>query len=92
MAFAPLATKDPAMEALRKLFYRLYRGLSYVTVPLDAGDFSIMSRRVVDCILLMPERDRFLRGLQKLGRLSPNGRAVRQGRALCGPIHQFLAG
>lgn len=60
------ATRDesPAMEALRKLFYRLYRSLSYVTVPLDAGDFSIVSRRVADCILLMPERDRFLRGLR----------------------------
>ena len=60
------ATRDESstMEALRRLFYRLYRSLSYVTVPLDAGDFSIMSRRVVDCILLMPERDRFLRGLR----------------------------
>jgi polyisoprenyl-phosphate glycosyltransferase len=52
------------MESLRRLFYRIYRRLSYVEIPLDAGDFSIMSRRVVDCMLLMPERDRFLRGLR----------------------------
>ena len=56
--------ENPRMQALRRLFYRIYRGLSYVDVPLDAGDFSVMSRRVVDCILLMPERDRFLRGLR----------------------------
>jgi glycosyltransferase involved in cell wall biosynthesis len=52
------------MQALRRWFYRVYRRLSYVDVPLDAGDFSVMSRRVVDSILLMPERDRFLRGLR----------------------------
>lgn len=56
--------ENPLMEAARKLFYRLYRSLSYIEVPLDAGDFSIMSRRVVDALLLMPERDRFLRGLR----------------------------
>ena len=56
--------ENPRMEALRRWFYRVYRQLSYVEVPLDAGDFSVMSRRVVDCILLMPERDRFLRGLR----------------------------
>src|SRR3974390_2067061 len=52
------------MKAARKLFYRVYRRLSYIEVPLDAGDFSIMSRRVVDSVLLMPERDLFLRGLR----------------------------
>ncbi len=56
--------ENPLMEAARKLFYRLYRRLSYIDVPLDAGDFSVMSRRVVDSMLLMPERDRVLRGLR----------------------------
>ncbi len=52
------------MEAARKAFYRIYRRLSYLEIPLDAGDFSILSRRVVEALLLMPERDRFLRGLR----------------------------
>ena len=52
------------MEAARKLFYRIYRRMSYLDMPLDAGDFSIMSRCVVDALLLLPERDRFLRGLR----------------------------
>ena len=56
--------ENPLMETARKLFYRLYRRLSYIDVPVDAGDFSVMSRRVVDAMLMMPERDRFLRGLR----------------------------
>jgi dolichol-phosphate mannosyltransferase len=56
--------ENPLMEQARKLFYRLYRRLSYIDVPVDAGDFSVMSRRVVDAMLQMPERDRFLRGLR----------------------------
>lgn len=52
------------MERFRRAFYRLYRRLSYVDVPLDAGDFCVMNRRVLDSILQMPERDRFLRGLR----------------------------
>lgn len=47
-----------------KLFYRLFQKLSYVKVPLDAGDFSLMDRAVVDALNAMPERDRFLRGLR----------------------------
>jgi dolichol-phosphate mannosyltransferase len=52
------------MECARKTFYRLFRAVSYVAIPLDAGDFSIMSRAVADSLLSMPERDRFLRGLR----------------------------
>jgi len=47
-----------------RAFYRLFRGLSDVAMPLDAGDFSLMDRRVVDELLALPERDQFLRGLR----------------------------
>jgi polyisoprenyl-phosphate glycosyltransferase len=47
-----------------KAFYRVFRALSYVNVPRDAGDFSLIDRRVVEVMNRMPERDRFLRGLR----------------------------
>jgi len=46
------------------LFYRLQAILSDTRLPLDAGDFGLMSRRVVDQIRHMPERQRYLRGLR----------------------------
>ena len=45
-------------------FYRLLRRLSMVSIPLDAGDFALMDRRVVDCLKALPERSRFIRGLR----------------------------
>lgn len=47
-----------------KLFYRIFRGLSYVPMPLDAGDFALMDRKVVSELLALPETDQFLRGLR----------------------------
>lgn len=46
-----------------KLFYRIINRLSDVHIPLDTGDFRLLDRRVVDAVLAMPERDRFLRGM-----------------------------
>src|SRR6185436_4973124 len=45
-----------------KLFYRLLNRLSEIEIPSDVGDFRLLDRRVVDVLLAMPERDRFLRG------------------------------
>ncbi len=45
-------------------FYRLLRSLAYVDMPLDAGDFAVMDRRVVDELNAMPERNRFVRGIR----------------------------
>ncbi len=47
-----------------KLFYRTFALFSYVNIPLDAGDFSLMDRRVVGWLLNCPERDLFVRGLR----------------------------
>ena len=44
-----------------KVFYRVLAKVSTFVVPLDAGDFSLMSRRVVNQLLKMPERELFLR-------------------------------
>jgi nucleoside-diphosphate-sugar epimerase/glycosyltransferase involved in cell wall biosynthesis len=49
---------------LYKLFYRIFAMFSYVPIPLDAGDFSLLDRRVVGWLLNCPERDLFLRGLR----------------------------
>lgn len=45
------------------LFYRLLSRLSHVNIPQDTGDFRLISREVADILLLMPERNRFLRGM-----------------------------
>lgn len=47
-----------------KIFYRIFHVMSYVKIPLDAGDFSLMDRQVVENLKRLPERDRFLRGLR----------------------------
>lgn len=52
------------MALAYKAFYRLFQASSYVSVPRDAGDFSLMDRRVVRCILSFPERDLFIRGVR----------------------------
>ncbi|MBK1657033.1 glycosyltransferase family 2 protein [Paracraurococcus ruber] len=44
-------------------FYRLLSRLAAVPIPRDTGDFRLMRRRVVDVLVAMPERQRFLRGL-----------------------------
>ncbi|SMC26525.1 dolichol-phosphate mannosyltransferase [Andreprevotia lacus DSM 23236] len=50
-------------RATARSFYRLLNKLSDVPIPLDTGDFRLMSRNVVDVIRAMPERDRFVRGM-----------------------------
>ncbi len=46
------------------LFYRLLKSISYVDIPLDSGDFALVSRRVIDIMNKMPEESRYLRGMR----------------------------
>jgi len=49
---------------LYKSFYRVLGMLVDIRMPSDAGDFCIMSRRVVQVLNAMPENNRYLRGLR----------------------------
>jgi len=52
------------MRGAYKLFYRAFRASAYVPIPVDAGDFSLMDRRVVDALNALEESNRFVRGLR----------------------------
>ena len=52
------------MQIGYKLFYRLFDTFSYIKIPRDAGDFSLIDRRVAEAMLRFPERDLFLRGVR----------------------------
>jgi dolichol-phosphate mannosyltransferase len=52
------------LQIAYKAFYRVFRAASYVPIPLDAGDFSLLDRRVVAALNSLPENNRFLRGLR----------------------------
>lgn len=45
-------------------FYRLFNAIAERPIPLDAGDFGLMSKRVAKLIAQMPERDRLIRGMR----------------------------
>jgi glycosyltransferase involved in cell wall biosynthesis len=45
------------------VFYRLFDAVSEVPIPRNAGDFRLLDRRVVDALLRLPERSRFMKGL-----------------------------
>jgi dolichol-phosphate mannosyltransferase len=63
-------------RAAYRAYYRLLRRVVAIELPLDAGDFGIMSRRVVDLINAMPERRRFVRGLRAWVGLRQTGLAI----------------
>jgi dolichol-phosphate mannosyltransferase len=66
VVYAQRATRQEGMahRVCYALFYRLVARLSTVPLPLDAGDFGLMSRRVVEQVRTAPERQRYLRGLR----------------------------
>jgi dolichol-phosphate mannosyltransferase len=46
------------------IFYRILKKIANIEIPLDSGDFSFMSRRVVNVLNKMPEESRFIRGMR----------------------------
>ena len=50
-------------RATAAIFYRVIDRLTDVDIPTDTGDFRLVTRRVLDLLLAMPERHRFIRGM-----------------------------
>jgi glycosyltransferase involved in cell wall biosynthesis len=58
------------------VFYRMMAKLSDIRLPLDSGDFGLMSRRVIDNLRSMPEHHRYLRGMRSWVGFRQTGLAV----------------
>ena len=79
-------------ELLYKAFYRVFQWTAYITVPTDAGDFSLIDRRVMDVLNELPERDRFIRGLRAWTGFKQTGVAyVRPDRMFGSSTNNLLA-
>lgn len=52
------------MKLAYATYYRFLKSIADIDIPLDSGDFCVMRRRVVDAINLLPERNRFIRGIR----------------------------
>jgi len=61
------------MQFAYKAFYRVFDYFSYISIPHDAGDFSLMDKHVVQAILQFPERDLFLRGVRAFAGFKQTG-------------------
>ena len=59
----PRARRTAFKKTTAKLFYRLLSRMTDVEIPVDAGDFRLMSRRALDALLSLPEQARFIRGM-----------------------------
>ena len=57
------AGESAAKKLTARLFYRLLARLTDTAIPLDTGDFRLISRRALDTLLSLPEQARFIRGM-----------------------------
>lgn len=77
-----------------KVFYRLINRLSETKMPLDAGDFRLIDRKVLDVLKAMPERARFLRGMVSWAGFRqialPYARAARHAGASKYPLRKMV--
>ena len=57
-------SSDTALKrTTAQLFYRIFNRVSDLDIPESAGDFRLMDRQVVEALKLLPERNRFMKGL-----------------------------
>jgi dolichol-phosphate mannosyltransferase len=76
--------ENPFKLLTAKLFYRLIRFLSDTEMPLDAGDFRLMDRRVVETLCSLREQNRYLRGMVSWTGFSQVGLPYKRDRRYAG--------
>lgn len=76
--------ENPFKKAAYFLFYRLLKSISYVDIPLDSGDFALISRRVADVLNKMPEESRYLRGMRSWVGFQQKGLAYERDERVAG--------
>jgi dolichol-phosphate mannosyltransferase len=75
-----------------KCFYVLFHWMSYLDIPLDAGDFSLIDRKVVNVINQLPEKDLYIRGLRSWAGFNQTGiEYVRDDRTAGKTSNSFFA-
>lgn len=85
--------KEPvALRLCYFVFYRLMAKLSDIRLPLDSGDFGLMSRRVVQHVRGMPEHHRYLRGMRSWVGFRQTGIPVERAQRHSGKSKYSLVG
>lgn len=79
--------ESPVRLLVTGWFYRLLNRISDVPIALDTGDFRLMSRKVVNALRAMPERDRFLRGMVSWIGLRQTALPYRRAERFAGKSH-----
>ncbi len=88
-----IRTKRKESAAKRLCYWAFYRLLASVVdhpIPLDAGDFCVMDRKVVDVVRAMPERNRFVRGLRAWAGFRQTGVAYERPARAAGEVKYTL--
>lgn len=57
------SSDTPMKRGTAGMFYKIFNRLSNINMPANAGDFRLIDRAVVDALLKLPERNRFMKGL-----------------------------
>ena len=78
-------------RAAYAIFYRLLQRVATIRIPLDSGDFCVMDRRVVDLLVRMPERNRFVRGIRSWVGLNQIGLAYERHARYAGKSQYTLS-
>ena len=67
VVYAQRVSRDregPAKRGFAWAYYRILQAVTPVDIPADTGDFCLMDRKVVDALVALPERNRYIRGLR----------------------------